>query len=162
MATRSEWNLRIKEANARVVRNTKEAQQVMDELLTAAMGDIKEAILAAISDCYSRLVVRTPVDTGRARASWHIAGEQDEWKPAPGDYPEARENVSSIIEKEIRKLQLSLSESDIVYIMSNIEYMLPLEAGWSKKQGGGFIALFLTELKTSLESAASKMQSASK
>lgn len=157
MATRSEWNLRIQKANARVVRNTKEAQQAMDELFTAAMGDIKEEILAVIADCYSRLVVRTPVDTGRARVSWHITGDQDEWKPDPGDYPEARENVSSIIEKEIRKLQLSLSESDIVYIMSNIEYMLPLEAGWSKKQGGGFIALFLTELKASLESAASKM-----
>lgn len=156
MATRFEWNLRLEEANNRIVRNTKEAQQAVDDFFNAVMGDTKDAVIAAINDCYARLIERTPVETGRARMSWHIAGKPDEWKPEPGDYARARHDIQAVIAEQLGKLPLLLSQADVVYIMSNLEYMLPLEAGWSKKQEGGFIALFLAELKTTLEAAAKR------
>ena len=39
--------------------------------------------------------------------------------------------------------------------MNNVEYILPLEAGYSR-QGAGFFALFIAELKAQLEAAAAR------
>lgn len=97
---------------------------------------------------------RTPVDTGRARAGWHIEGSLDEWKPKPGEYEEAKGQAGKLIAREVAKLQ-DLSKADVVYIMNNIEYILPLEAGYSR-QSSGFWALFMKELSSQLEQAAQR------
>jgi hypothetical protein len=41
----------------------------------------------------------------------------------------------------------SLMKSDLVYVINNVEYVLYLEAGWSKRQPGGFVARFLSNCK---------------
>ena len=110
--------------------------------------------LAQLADCYGRLVQRTPVDTGRARAGWHIEGEENEWRPDLGEYEKAKGEAAAIISQEVLKLE-DLSKADVIYIMNNVEYILPLEAGWSR-QSSGFWALFLSELSSQLEKAAER------
>lgn len=154
-ARRAALQQEMKQANAIIVKNGRDLQRAADIWMTAARKDALLALLAQLVTCFGRLVQRTPVDTGRARAGWHIAGESDEWKPDPGDYEEAKGDAARLIARETAKLG-GITDADVIYIMNNVEYILPLEAGWSKKQGGGFTALFLAELRAQLERAAAE------
>ena len=146
---RREIHKRIKQIQRELVTSGQELQDAMNEWAALAKEEGLLAFLAALFNCYTRLVQRTPVDTGRARAGWHIESREDEWKPPDGDY---KSQISQRIAEEIGKLP-ALTRADTIYVMSNIEYILPLEAGWSK-QGSGFWALFVEELKSQLEQAA--------
>ncbi len=168
---RQDLQRRMKKASNRIVRNGKELERALKEWTEAAHEDCLLAFLERLADCYSRLVERTPVDTGRARAGWHIEGGLNEWAPAKQNYPRTkrekplsklppltskeREAVSS----EIAKLQ-DLSKADVIYIMNNVEYMLPLEAGYSR-QSSGFWALFMKELSSQLAEAAQRSRKGS-
>ncbi len=144
---------RMREINKELVSSSRDLQKALDEWAALAKEDGLLAFLAALANCYSRLVMRTPVDTGRARAGWHIEGEVNEWKPENGDY---KDLVSKRISEEVSKLS-SLSQADVIYVMSNIEYILPLEAGWSK-QSSGFWGLFIAELQHQLKQAADSVR----
>ena len=148
---RREIHKRIKQIQRELVTSGQELQDVMNEWTALAKEDGLLAFLAALFNCYTRLVQRTPVDTGRARAGWHIESREDEWKPPDGDY---KGQISRRIAEEIGKLP-ALTRADVIYVMSNIEYILPLEAGWSK-QSSGFWALFIEELRSQLEQAAQR------
>jgi len=153
-ARRHELQRKMKEANDRICANGRDLKKAFQQWVDAAHEDGLLAFLAQLADCYGRLVQRTPVDTGRARAGWHIEGEPSEWKPAPGEYEKAKAEAAAVISQEVLKLE-DLSKADVIYIMNNVEYILPLEAGWSR-QSSGFWALFLSELSSQLEKAAER------
>ncbi len=141
----------MKEAEARICRKGKEFERAIAEWRRAATEDGLLAFIGQIIECYSRLVQNTPEDTGRARAGWHIEARMNEWKPAPGVY---RDRIARLVAEQTAKLP-ALSASDVIYIMNNVEYILPLEAGYSRR-GAGFFALFIAELKAQLEAAAAR------
>lgn len=151
-ARRQELQRKMREANERITNNSQELNQAIREWMEAGHEDALLAMLAQLMDCYGRLVQRTPVDTGRARAGWHIEGQVDDWKPALGVYEDAKKKAEAVIARQVEKLQ-GLTDADIIYIMNNVEYILPLEAGWSM-QSSGFVSLFLIELRMQLERAA--------
>lgn len=153
-ARRRELQRQMEEANDCICANGRDLKKAFQQWVNAAHEDGLLAFLAQLADCYGRLVQRTPVDTGRARAGWHIEGESSEWKPAPGEYEKAKAEAAAIISQEVLKLE-ALSKADVIYIMNNVEYILPLEAGWSR-QSSGFWALFLSELSSQLEKAAER------
>lgn len=153
-ARRRELQRQMEEANDRICANGRDLKKAFQQWVNAAHEDGLLAFLAQLADCYGRLVQRTPVDTGRARAGWHIEGESSEWKPAPGEYEKAKAEAVAVIPQEVLKLE-ALSKADVIYIMNNVEYILPLEAGWSR-QSSGFWALFLAELSSQLEKAAER------
>ncbi len=153
-ARRRELQRQMEEANDRICANGRDLKKAFQQWVNAAHEDGLLAFLAQLADCYGRLVQRTPVDTGRARAGWHIEGEPSEWKPAPGEYEKAKAEAAAVISQEVLKLE-DLSKADVIYIMNNVEYILPLEAGWSR-QSSGFWALFLSELSSQLEKAAER------
>ena len=153
-ARRRELQRQMEEANGRICANGRDLKKAFQQWVNAAHEDGLLAFLAQLADCYGRLVQRTPVDTGRARAGWHIEGEENEWKPAPGEYEKAKAEAAAVISQEVLKLE-DLSNADVIYIMNNVEYILPLEAGWSR-QSSGFWALFLSELSSQLEKAAER------
>lgn len=153
-ARRRELQRQMEEANDRICANGRDLKKAFQQWVNAAHEDGLLAFLAQLADCYARLVQRTPVDTGRARAGWHIEGEPSEWKPAPGEYEKAKAEAAAVISQEVLKLE-ALSKADVIYIMNNVEYILPLEAGWSR-QSSGFWALFLSELSSQLEKAAER------
>lgn len=153
-ARRRELQRQMEEANDRICANGRDLKKAFQQWVNAAHEDGLLAFLAQLADCYGRLVQRTPVDTGRARAGWHIEGEENEWRPDPGEYEKAKAEAAAVISQEVLKLE-ALSKADVIYIMNNVEYILPLEAGWSR-QSSGFWALFLSELSSQLEKAAER------
>lgn len=155
---RAELKRKIEECNKRICKSGAELEKALNDYAEYAKKDAIYAFYAAVMNAYARLVQRTPVDTGRARAGWHIETEVNEWKPELFEQSHnSKIELQTFIEKEVRKLEeFALSEADKIYIMNNVEYILALEAGHSK-QSSGFIALFLEELKTQLQQAVRKL-----
>lgn len=152
MSRAEELECLMREADARIVRSGAELRRAVEDWTRCGHSYALEAFLSALARCYSRLVRRTPVDTGRARAGWHIESAQDEWTPPSGGHG-GRAALGEQISREIRKLDLDWTRADVIWVMNNVRYIKGLEAGTSP-QGAGFFALFCEELKQQLEDAA--------
>lgn len=89
-----------------------------------------------------RVVMKTPVDTGRARGSWQVAvsvrptGEVDIYDKDGGQ---------TIAEGSREIAQVGPNE--VIYIASNLSYILPLEEGHSRQAPNGMVATTISELQ---------------
>jgi hypothetical protein len=96
-----------------------------------------------VLDLFTRITKRTPVDTGRARASWDIkVGVSSDYLPEAGKYAGAKD-VSGEVEK--------IDGKQIVFISTSIDYMKYLEEGSSQQAPAGIVLLSLAELEVELE-----------
>lgn len=145
---------RIEELNKKNAKTAAELGKFLKEQMELGVQLMRVDVIKAVMDCFENLVRRTPVETGRLRAGWQFTGDSSdiEWVPPLGDYPEYRDNLARAIQLSVRNSVFS--ETDALYVFNNVEYLLALNAGWSKSQAGNFIDLFLQELKAELEKAA--------
>jgi len=87
-------------------------------------------------DLFGRIVKRTPVDTGRARASWTIAlNHADRTVQPPGRYNAPKIGF------------LDVKPGDSVVISNNLPYITALEDGHSRKAPLGMVKLSIEEVK---------------
>lgn len=95
-------------------------------------------------DLFTRIVQKTPVDTGRARASWNISIGEPVFTVAPDNQPAMTE--ADIRAKASRMLAAGRKLTEPVWITNNLPYIIVLEEGGypinpKKKTGktkGGF------------------------
>ena len=155
--TQEWWRDRIRQLDSKVCNNGKELQETLTALVEAHAGLARAAIAAAIVREFGELIKQTPVDTGRARAGWSIGTEPSEWTPPPGVWEEFLANgyIDAAVAKGLTNKKLS--ESEVVYICNNVEYIMALEAGWSKQAPQGFIGKFLQRLNMQLSQLAAKL-----
>ena len=155
--TQEWWRDRIRQLDSKVCNNGKELQETVSKLVEAHASLARSAIAAAIVREFGELIKQTPVDTGRARAGWSIGTEPSEWTPPPGVWEEFLANgyIDAAVAKGLTNKKLS--ESEVVYICNNVEYIMALEAGWSKQAPQGFIGKFLQRLNRQLTQLAAKL-----
>lgn len=148
---RSAFKRRLRELENIQTSDVRKLESALVEFVQVSQQLAWDMALSAVVNCFARLIQRTPVDTGRARSGWMLGTESTEAVPPLGEYPEFKSDLSAAVNKTLSGVDLD--EATAVYITSNIEYILFLEAGWSKQQAGGFIALFIAELTQQLEAA---------
>ena len=155
--TQEWWRDRIRQLDSKVCNNGKELQETLTALVEAHAGLARAAIAAAIVREFGEMIRQTPVDTGRARAGWSIGTEPSEWTPPQGVWEEFISNgfVDSAVAKGLTNK--NLSEADVIYICNNVQYIMALEAGWSKQAPQGFIGKFLKRLNMQLTQLAAKL-----
>lgn len=165
-----EWyRQRIKTLEERNCTTAAQLQATLDEMAELAVGEMRAMIVKAILNGFGRLVQSTPQDTGRAQAGWQISGDASvaDYMPPLIRRPKGREDVEKVGGSDIlpeyvdiiRKAVpsgMDLTEADVIYIVNNVEYVMMLEAGWSKQAPRGFIGNFLTTLKRELNSLAAE------
>jgi len=95
-------------------------------------------------DLFGAIVEKTPVLTGRARASWINAGRPD--------LSVAPEGSSLDKGAPNRKAEgfVNVNPYSKIFITNNLEYIVPLEQGHSDKAPRGMVALSLQEVTTFL------------
>ena len=95
-----------------------------------ALGNAEKVVRKISLDMHSRIVERTPVDTGRAKAGTHISiNTQPAGENGPG-------------ESGINPFKLG----DTVIIYNNVEYIVPLEYGHSKQAPQGMFRISFNEV----------------
>jgi hypothetical protein len=112
----------------------------LDALVDEAMDNADQLIRKTIIDLSTAIVVRTPHDTGRARAGWiSTANTPSEFVPPEGDYPSYQGENPSL--KRVSKL--AKSKSWEWWLVNNVEYIQPLEDGHSSIAPQGMVAVSL-------------------
>jgi len=112
-------------------------------LATHVDGSIEKVIRKACIDLYRRIATRTPVDTGRAKASWGLATyHANDMQSDPEGY--SFNEVAQIIESNVSGFEFSVHD-DMVIIYNNLEYIEGLENGTSKQAPSGMVSISLSE-----------------
>ena len=105
-------------------------------------GDIKKFHQQVIAELFKRIVLRTPVDTGRARGNWQI----EIGGPAQGTLEVVDKDGDPTISKEVAKLS-DIPPFSLIHISNNLEYISYLEHDKrSKQHPEGMVEISLTEL----------------
>lgn len=105
------------------------------------------------ADLWRMIVQRTPVDTGRARASWGMSeGAPISSVPPEGKYPPVTTNVSA------GGLSHLLGTKP-VFICSNLDYIEPLENGHSQQAPAGMVRVSIAEVQARITLLVKKAKS---
>lgn len=94
------------------------------------------------TEAFSRVIMMSPVDTGRFRGNWQVAignipnGTLDLNDPTG---TAALGSVSSEVEK--------LQAGETIYLVNNMPYARRLEYGWSKQAPGGMVRLTVQQFQ---------------
>ena len=111
-------------------------------------GNNAAAVVKKVAiDMFSQVVIRTPVDTGRARGNWQVTFNT----PAAGtiDYvdPSGRNTQAQISGK------LSGWKQGDIWMTNNLPYARRLEYGWSKQAPSGFVRITVREFHQYIDAA---------
>jgi hypothetical protein len=105
-----------------------------------AKGDTRTIIRKITMEAFKRVILKTPVDTGRARANWSI-GEgttfsiMDTDKSGTATLRRTSEGVNA------------WECTGSIFLTNNLAYILPLEYGHSKQAPGGMVRLTVAEMQ---------------
>lgn len=92
----------------------------------------------------TRIVNRTPVDTGRARGNWQVTSGS----PATGfDDDKKDDKGGATISDGFQKIN-NIPENEVVWITNNLPYINRLEEGWSGKSSEGMVKVSIEEVMT--------------
>jgi hypothetical protein len=113
-------------------------------------------------DLFRRIVSRTPVDTGRARASWNISLDHPDRTVAPemahpsmqtGDAPSPPAGAARAGEAGGALASLKPGQFRPIWITNNLPYIERLEHGHSQQAPAGMVALSILETELELDTA---------
>lgn len=96
-------------------------------------------------EVFSRVVMRTPVDTGRARGNWQAGvgtppvGETD------------RTGASAALEQIAAEVESWDAENVAIYLVNNLPYIVALEDGHSGQAPQGMVKISLSEFPEIVE-----------
>ena len=96
----------------------------VEKLVAKAKLDIATVVRAATWEVFSRVVLRSPVDTGRFRANWNISYGQPDITTS--DNTDAAGSSKSA---EIQRAILSLPVGGTMYLCNSLPYATVLEYG---------------------------------
>lgn len=111
-------------------------------------------------DLYQNFVGRTPYDTGRARGGWAIGVNHKRFAPKnrcaePGT--KANVSVESMF-SEAKSILAEVKGDCVVYMINNVEYIVPLEYGHSKALAPhGMVRITLKEFQSYLKKHAAAL-----
>lgn len=88
-------------------------------------------------DLFGRIVRKTPVDTGRARASWNISVNEADRSVQPEGQPSYQEpKIGALV----------VRPGDSIVISNNLPYITALEDAHSQQAPAGMVALSIEEV----------------
>lgn len=113
-------------------------------------------------DLFTRVTMRTPVDTGRARAGWQIAiGAPSEFLPPEVEGKSGEDKASggmkftSLFNGGKAAVDIAaagkIDGGELIYITNNLPYIEALEFGHSKQAPAGMVRLSVAEVAAEIE-----------
>ncbi|HEY0860671.1 MAG TPA: hypothetical protein VGE19_07160 [Pseudoxanthomonas sp.] len=104
-------------------------------------------------DLASRVVLRSPVDTGRFRANWNVAFGRVDTLTTPSTDKTGGKTLERV------RVQINgWTPGQDIYLTNSLPYAIPLEYGWSKKQAPqGMVRITVAEFQTFVNAAVAEL-----
>lgn len=124
-----------------------------------ANSRIDLVIRKIVMDLFSRVIMRTPVRTGRARANWTVgvnakpaASSSDKVKDAG---PVTQNGMGPSATKDKMTLMINQVRSAKEYwLVNSVPYILRLEYGYSQQAPAGMVRVSIVEIQKAVRAAA--------
>ena len=117
-----------------------------------AQGNLDLVVRKVALDLFSRIILKSPVRTGRFRGNWQVA---------IGSIPSG---VIDLTDKDgtatISKVQaevLNLKAGDIISLINNVPYSVRLEFGYSKQAPSGVVRVTILEYNGVVQTAVNEV-----
>lgn len=121
--------------------------------ITKARGNVDEAVQHVVAEVGARLVERTPVDEGTARANW---------KAELGSYSTSttkdKDPSGTSTPAEIAAVAEGVKAGDVVFVTNSLPYIGQLEHGSSKQAPRGMVSVTAREFQAIAREAAEKLK----
>lgn len=124
-----------------------------------AAAQMDYTVKGASVDFFSRLVMRTPVDTGRARGNWNVVVTSG-YKGWSADYDENRFDKTGATTIERARAVLENSPGKRAYISNNTPYLVYLDKGWSNQAPHGIVQITVSEFSKIVDTHAKRVKRA--
>lgn len=119
-----------------------------------ALGRIRNFRRALAMKVFSRVILRTPVDTGRARANWQCTMGS----PADGVL-EAEDKSGAEAMARARDVSVGIGTDDrSIFLTNNLLYIEALENGHSGQAPQGMVAITVAEFEGLAEQVAGQVE----
>ena len=127
------------------------------EALEAAQENAEEVFRSAAFDLFSKIIQRTPVDTGRARANWQLTIRSPDLKKI-GRGRKRKATAAKLLSDKRKAEIVALDRlyddwkpGYSVWITNNLPYINRLETGtWSDQAPQGMVAISIAEVQQAL------------
>lgn len=93
-------------------------------------------------ELFSRVIMRTPVDEGRARANWQVAINS-----IPSGTLDLNDKEGSATINAADAAMAGLRAGDTIYLANNLPYIQKLEDGSSKQAPAGMVGLAVQDFQ---------------
>lgn len=94
-------------------------------------------------EMFSRVILRSPVDTGRFRANWQVA-----IGAVPSGTIALTDKSGQAAISNVQAIALGLDSGDIITLVNNLPYAQRLEEGYSAQAPAGMVALTVQQFQS--------------
>jgi hypothetical protein len=122
------------------------------EFCAKAKGNADLVFRKIALEMFSRVILKTPVDTGRARANWLLGIGS-----IPAGTLEIDDKTGTATISRVTAESLGLKAGEVVYLVNNLEYATALEFGHSKQTPSGMVRTTILEFQGIVDQAASEL-----
>lgn len=133
----------------------RDPQRQADAIKAKLRTRMDKVVQGMALEAHKRLALRTPVDSGRARANWHLGSgapstertEVSEGVRGKRGSASRASSVASAAFGAARQAAQTLTANTKAFITNNLPYIRRLEYGWSKQAPNGMVRVTVEELK---------------
>lgn len=106
-------------------------------------------------EAFTRVIIRSPVDTGRFRGNWLV----EIGKMPTGFNPDDFVDPSGVhIISEIKEQVLTLKAGETIYLINNLPYARRLEYGYSQQAPNGMVRITAMEFDPIVKKVAEEIR----
>lgn len=124
----------------------------LTKFATKANADIKLVIQKISMEAFKRIILRTPVDTGRARANWGCTIGQ----PRAGLQIESTDKSGGATIAAMTGTTQTFNGQGSIFLVNNLPYINALENGSSTQSPQGMVQVTMAEMVSHYGSIAKK------
>ena len=124
----------------------------IQEFVEKAKGNIDLVIRKIALDLFRRVIMKSPVDTGRFKGNWQVAIGS-----IPAGVLAIDDKTGTATISKMTAAVLGLKAGQVIYLVNNLEYARPLEYGHSKQAPAGVVRTTLQEFPQVVSKAASEV-----
>lgn len=117
-----------------------------------AKGNIDLVIRKIALDLFKRVILKSPVLTGRFKGNWQVAIGS-----IPAGVLEIDDKSGSATISKMTAAVLGLKAGQVIYLVNNLEYARPLEYGHSKQAPAGVVRITVQEFPQVVAKAANEV-----
>jgi hypothetical protein len=117
-----------------------------------AKGNVDLVVRKIAFDMFRRVVIKSPVDTGRFKSNWQVAIGS-----IPAGTLELNDKTGAATISQVTAATLGFKAGEVIYLVNNLAYARALEYGHSKQAPAGMVRVTIAEYNAVANKAAGEV-----